>query len=556
VASNSKIIYFSMPAFAGFRYLKKQGLPFIFIWSGCLLFFAIFTIFPLIFSFATVRFKDFFTVFCTSRYKAVILNTIYECLVSTLISVLFGYIYAYAIERANIPFSKLFSLIPLIHLVTPPFVGGLSFILLFGKQGFITHTLLGLDISLYGFPGIVISQVFCFFPLAFLICSQTLRGINPLFERAAFSMGASPLKVFFSITLPLSVPGILSSALFIAVSVLSDFGNPLIVGGRFKVLAVEIYTQLTGWLNAPTSVALGIVLIVPSVVLFLLQTKFFRQNYMKTATVGGKETYSEKEKTSLCTRILLTLFCSVLSFLILSQFISIVFGSFQKLWGIDTSFTFAHIKSVCRYGKEIANSICFALLAAVLSTVFAILVAFLVQKTKCPLRSYFDILAQLPSAVPGTLLGLSYSFAANKIGFNCAAFLIVLAMTVSFLPFSYKIVMASYLQQKNTLDYGAQSLGAGKIYSLFTITVPISIQGIFSSFLYVFVRSVGTLSAVVFLVSFNTKLASVSILNLAEQGDWGKSAALALVLTTLTFFILGLGNFFEKKIIKREACKC
>ena len=132
-----------MPAFAGFRYLKKQGLPLIFIWSGCLLFFAIFTIFPLIFSFATVRFKDFFTVFCTSRYKAVILNTIYECLVSTLISVLFGYIYAYAIERANIPFSKLFSLIPLIHLVTPPFVGGLSFILLFGKQGFITHTLLG-----------------------------------------------------------------------------------------------------------------------------------------------------------------------------------------------------------------------------------------------------------------------------------------------------------------------------------------------------------------------------------------------------------------------------
>lgn len=541
-----------MPTFKGFRYLKKQGLPFILFWSGCLLFFAIFTIFPLLFSFLTPRLKDFSVVFFTSRYKQVVLNTIYECIVSTFFSVFFGYVYAYSIERGNIPFSKFFSFIPVIHMVTPPFVGGLSFILLFGRQGFITHTLLGLDVSLYGFFGIVISQVLCFFPIAFLICSQTLRGINPLFEQAARSMGASSLKVFFSVTLPLSVPGILSSALFIAVSVLSDFGNPLIVGGRFKVLAVEIYTQLTGWLNAPTSVVLGIVLIIPSVILFLLQNRFFRQNYMKSATIGGKESCIQVKKSSLPARIFLTLFCFVLSFVILGQFVSIIFGSFQKLWGIDTSFTFVHIKSVLRYTKELSNSVLFAFLAALLSSFVAVFVAFFVQKTNCPLRRSFDILAQIPSAVPGTLLGLSYSFAANKIDFNFASFLIVLAMTVSFLPFSYKIITASYIQQKNSLDYGAQSLGAGKIYSLFTITFPLSLQGVFSSFLYVFVRSVGTLSAVIFLVSFDTKLASVSILNLAEQGDWGKSASLALVLTILTFLILGVGKILENKIVCKK----
>ena len=132
-----------------------------FLW----LFYSLFVIVPVFFVLLSAGRQDFEAVFCTTRFLSSIKNTVIECISSTLVSVVFGYIYAYAVVRGNLPFRKFFAAVPVIHMVTPPFVGGLSFILLFGRQGFITKNLLGLDISLYGFWGLLLSQVLCFFPL-------------------------------------------------------------------------------------------------------------------------------------------------------------------------------------------------------------------------------------------------------------------------------------------------------------------------------------------------------------------------------------------------------
>ena len=153
--------------------------------------------------------------------------------------------------------------------------------------------------------------------------------------------------------------------------------------------------------------------------------------------------------------------------------------------------------------------------------------------------------------MPGTLFGLALSLAANAGHIRNSALLIIIAMTVGFLPFSYRILSSTFAQLKTTLDDGARSLGADRLRVLATILVPLSTGGLFSSFMYDFVRGVGTLSSVIFLVSFSTPLASVRILNLAEQGDWGKSAALALILTLVTFMILGIGRYIEKRCKKR-----
>ena len=159
---------------------------------------------------------------------------------------------------------------------------------------------------------------------------------------------------------------------------------------------------------------------------------------------------------------------------------------------------------------------------------------------------------QLPAAVPGSLFGLAFSLSAAKIHFHVSAFLIVVAMIVGFMPFSYRIITTVFSQLKTTLDDGASSLGAGKMQIFTTILLPLCRGGLFSSFIYDFVRAVGTISAVIFLVSFTTPLASIRILNLAEEGEWGKSAALATILTSVTFGILALGRFamaikFKKK---------
>lgn len=517
-------------------------------WSVLCLFLLFTIIFPLVFILITPKASDFRQVLSSSIWKQAALNTLLECICSTTASVLIGFLYAYCVVKGALPFRKFFAFIPLLHLVTPPFVGGLSFILLLGRQGFITHTLLGLDISLYGFWGLLIAQTLCFFPMAYMICIQTLQGINPSLEQAARSFGSSRFQIFRKITLPLALPGIVSAFLFIAVSVMSDFGNPMIVAGRYKVLAVEIYTQLTGWVNAGTSAILGIILVIPSLILFYLQNRMTRKNMVKTATIGSKGAVlsDDDRSTPLPLRIFSTLFCGFIALCVLAQFAAIIAGSFQKLWGINTSFTWAHIKNLGRCKVELTNSIRFALEAAALSTLIACITAYIVYRTKSPFKRSIDTVIQLPAAIPGSLFGLALSLAAARLNFHNSPVLIVMAITVGFLPFSYRIMSAAFSQIKTTLDDGARSLGASKIRVLLTILVPVAKGGLFNSFIYDFVRGVGTMSAVIFLISFKTPLASIKILNLAEQGFWGDAAALSLLLTIITFVVIGIGNLIIK----------
>lgn len=523
-------------------------------WFAVIVFFIVFIGFPLFCVLGAAKPADFQKVFSSNIWHEAMKNTLFECVCSSLLSVFIGYVFAFAVVKANLPFKKFFAFMPVIHLMTPPFVGGLSFILLLGRRGFITYKLLGLNISLYGFWGLLIAQTLCFFPMAYLICLQSLLGINPNLEKAAKSMGAGYGRIFLTITLPLSFSGILGALLFVAVNVLSDFGNPLIVAGRFRVLAVEIYTQLTGWLNVGTSAVLGIVLVIPSVLLFLIQNRMMKRSMKKGAAFGGKDggflpklfqriTANQKDSeksVSLFANILLFIFVLFISACVIAQFSSIVAGSFQKLWGINTEFTLEHIKSLERYILGLKNSIGFALIAAVMSTIVALFSSYMVHRTNVPLRKTIDSIAQLPSAIPGSLLGLSLSIAATKLHFRASSVLIVMAMTVSFMPFSYRVISQSLIGVKTTLDDAARSLGANPVKTLFSVLLPSIEKGVYCGFMYDFIRGAGTLSSVIFLVSFKTSLASINIVNLAEQGDWGKSAALAMVLTLLTFLILGV----------------
>lgn len=525
-------------------------------WIIVAVFFCVCVIFPLVCVLTSAKIADYRTVFTQPVWHSAMGNTFVQCICSSVLSVIVGYVFAYAVVKAEIPGKKFFSLVPIIHLITPPFVGGLAFILLFGKQGVITHTILGLDVSLYGFWGLLVAQVLSFFPMAFLICSQVLRGINTNIEQSARSLGAGEFRIFLTVTLPLSWPGILSSFLFIAVSVLSDFGNPLIVGGRFRVLAVEIYTQLTGWLNIGTSAVLGIVLVIPSVILFLLQNRISKKLEVKTATVGGKS-YGivQTNRVPVLTKIILFSFVLIFSLFIIAQVIAIIAGSFQQLWGINTKLTLKHILAISNYGKELKNSVIFAMLSAVLSTVMATISSYMVHRTDVPLRKTLDVMAQLPSAIPGTLHGLSISIAANLLHFKNSTILIILAMTIAFMPFAYRIISNSFGQLGPNLDQSARSLGANQLISLLTVLVPLARGGIFSGFVYDFIRGVGTLSAVIFLVSFKTPLASIQLINLAEQGAWGRAAALAMILTLITFVILGIGLILGKIINIRAGNK-
>jgi iron(III) transport system permease protein len=493
-------------------------------------------------------------VLSSSRWLESLGHTLLLTLLSTFLSVLTGLVYAYALGRGDIPFVKFFSFIPVLHLVTPPFVGGLSFILLFGRQGFFTRTLLGLDISLYGLPGLLIAQTLCFFPIAYLIIKDTLEEISPSLEYAARSAGAGRLRVLCTVTIPLALPGIVSALLFIGLSVLSDFGNPILIGGRFNVLAVDLYTQLTGWANQGSSAVLGLILLCPAAILFVLQRySLYRRSSAENsgaqnsrfATVGGRASDLPHPLLPMPVRVLLFLFCALIALVVVAQFLAVILGAFSQVWGVDPAFTLRHFRDSFYYRTELGNTLRFALTAAFVTAILGTLVALISLRTNLPFRKIADTVVMLPASMPGSLFGLAYilAFTQGSLRLTGTKTIIVAVMVACDIPAAYRIISSALMGIRSSIDEAARSLGASQLRLFVTVLCPLLTRAIASAFVYTFVRASGTLSAVIFLISFKTKLTSALILNLAGQGDWGKAAALAIILTAGIFASLGILRF-------------
>ncbi|HEX9899140.1 MAG TPA: ABC transporter permease subunit, partial [Candidatus Methylomirabilis sp.] len=169
----------------------------------------------------------------TSRWLRLGGNTLLIAVLSTASAVALGFLFAYATSRPDVPLRTLFKLIAILPLVSPPFVGGLAFILLFGRRGLVTYSLLGLSGDIYGWHGLWMVQTLAFFPIAYLALAGVLRRINPTLEFAAQDLGARGFRLFRTVTLPLAIPGLASAALLVGIYALSDFGNPMLVGGAF-----------------------------------------------------------------------------------------------------------------------------------------------------------------------------------------------------------------------------------------------------------------------------------------------------------------------------------
>lgn len=485
---------------------------------------------------------DWRQVLSTPRWQRAAGNTLLTLVLSTTSSLLLGTLYAFAVTRARVWGSRFFSIVPLFLLLTPPFVSGLAFILLLGRRGLLTYHLLGLETSIYGWHGLWLAQTLSFFPVAYLVLRGAFMAVDTSLEQAARGLGAGRNRVLLTVTLPLVTPALLAAALFISIGVLGDFGNPMLVGGRFQVLATAVYTQLTGWASFGTSAVLGLVLLVPAVVLFAAQQWVQAATQGRFATVGGRSSSLTPPPVATWLRVALFIICVVVALFVVANLGVILMGAFTRLWGIDFSFTLDHVRHVLTNVSGLGNSLKFAALASLLCTVLSALSAYLVRRVRVPLKRGLDLATLLPAAVPGTLMGVAFVLAFNTppLKLTGTATIIVIGMAISYLPVGYRICAAAMDQLRTSLDESAANLGASKMSTLTTIVGPLTRQALLAAFVFCFVQSVGTLSTVIFLVSFNTPLASVNILNLADQGSWGRAAALAAALIIVTMVALGL----------------
>jgi iron(III) transport system permease protein len=466
------------------------------------------------------------------RFGKAFYNSMCMVVLSTITATFVGYVFAYAVARVNLPGKSVFRAIIILQLISLPFSSGLAFLLLFGRNGLITSTLLRVTVDLYGLPGLWFVQTLSFFPVAYLVLAGVLRTIDPTLEYAARNLGAGGRNVFVDVILPLSIPGVANAMLLVALNVLADFGNPILIGGNFSVLATEIYLQVAGVVsNFGMAGVFSIFLLVPVVSIFLIQKYLVSKRLYVTVT--GAPTTLRISPSSRYVKWGLFTFCAIISILVVLIYASIIVGAFTRTWGWDYSFSLNNMQQIMFQGiPTLINALTYAAEASIVSAFLGVLIAYLVVRRQAVGRGILDLVSTLPSAIPGVVLGVGYIFAFNTppLAITGTAAIIVLNHIIRRLPTGSQAGSAGLRQIDVSIEEASMSLGASRLGTIRRIVFPLLKSAFGAGFIYTFIKSMTTVSAAIFLVSADTNLPSVIILGLADNGYPGQAAALSLVL--------------------------
>ncbi|MBQ7733343.1 MAG: iron ABC transporter permease [Synergistaceae bacterium] len=458
-------------------------------------------------------------------------------------SVILGFIFAFAVTRTNIRCKKFISIMGILPVISPPFSLTLSIILLLGNNGLVTRWLrvIGLDFSIYGLTGLVIVQTISMFPIAFMTLSAVLQGIDSTYEEASLNLSATKLKTFTSITLPLSLPGILSAWLLVFTTSLADFANPLLLAGDLKVLSLESYIEVTGMNRLGHGAALSLLLLVPTLTAFLAQ-RFWVSKH-SYVTVTGKPSGRLTEIASPRVKKILAGIIIAVVFILLVLYGTIFAGCFVKNWGIDYTFSLENIKEALTRSKDaLFDTVTLSAIAAPIAGLIAMIAALLIVRQKFYGKRLLEILLMTPFALPGTLVGISYILAFNHapIILVGTAAIIVINYVVRELPVGIENGIDSLRQIDPSIEEAAMDLGADQAAVFKTIVMPLVRPAFLSSMSYTFVRSMTAVSAVIFLISARWYHLTVLIYNFSENLRFGLASVLSAVLIIIVFTAFGI----------------
>jgi len=529
------------------RRFKKD--PYVFISVGVLfLLLAVFVAYPV---FAALKlsfveagsfsWQTYLSIFERSWLRRSFYNSLLLGCVTATISVMVGFLYAFISTRTSMRGKGFYKLIAILPIISPPFMLTLSVILLFGSNGFITRHLLGVDdFQVYGLHGLVFVQTLCFFPIAYLTLTGVIQGIDGSLEDAAMDLGAGRWKTFWTVTLPLSMPGVIAAWLLVFVTSLADFANPLILGGRFNVLSVDAYMQFTGG-NIALGAALSNLLLLPCVAAFFLQ-KWYLKN-RSFVTVSGKPQRGARDLVSPFGRALLGTVSMSIAFVIVLLYATVLAGCFTESWGIDYRLSLNNFAYVLERGwGTIVDTVLLSAIATPIAGILGMIAAYLIVRKRFVGRRVLEATTLFPFALPGTTVGIGYVLAFNDPPFMLTgtATIIVLAFIFRHMPVGIEAAKASLAQVDPAIEDAAVDLGASSPRVFAEIALPLNKPAFFAGMAYVFVHCMTAVSAVIFLVSAEWKHMTVLILDQVEILRFSAAAVLCLVLILIVLAAFGL----------------
>ncbi|MGG4495184.1 putative 2-aminoethylphosphonate ABC transporter permease subunit [Brevibacillus reuszeri] len=495
---------------------------------------------------------NFVKYFATPALVQSFSNTMYVSGVTTILSVTLAFLYAFALTRTDMRGKVFFRYVALLPLFAPTMMHGIALTYLFGNQGILTTGFFGLfpgfNLELYGPLGIILSEMFYTFPQAYLIMAVSLAFADYNLYEAAETMGAGKLRKFLTVTLPNVKYGLIS-AIFVCFTLsFTDFGAPKVVGGQFNVLATDIYKQVIGQQNTTMGATVGIILIIPAILAFIVDRIVERkQNSAVTAKSTPYKITSQRGRD-----LSFFIYCSLITVSIFLMLGTVIFASMVKVWPYDLTISLTHydFSKVAGEGMQpFWNSLLVAFYSAVIGTIVTFINAYLIEKTRFMkgLRQIGYFLSILPLALPGLVIGLAYIFffnhPANPLNWMYGTILIlILANLIHFYAVPFITATTALKKLDKEFELASESMGVPFYITFWKVTVPMSLPAILEIAVYYFINSMVTISAVVFLYSADFKLASVSIVNMDDAGDVAPAAAMS-VLIVLTNVLVRI--FYE-----------
>ncbi len=474
---------------------------------------------------------------------------------SVIIGLLFAYVDCYVNVRSR-AVKKMFDVVSMLPVVSPPFVLSLSMILLFGRGGLITRELLGIyDSNVYGLGGIAIVQILTFFPVCYMMLKGLLKNIDPSMEEAARNMGAGRMKVFTTVTLPLMLPGLGNAFLVTFIESVADFANPMMIGGNYDTLATTIYLRITGGSYDITgAAAMAVVLLAITLVLFLIQKYYLEAK--TAATLTGKASRERALIDDKSVRVPLTTVCSLLSAFVILMYIAIPFGALFKLWGRDYSLSLKWFQQLFRDDgfKAFTDSFILSLIASPITALLSMIISYLVVKKKFRSKAFIEFVSMLAMAVPGTVLGVGFirGFAGGvfRTGFMQGIYgtgvILVIVFVVRSLPVGTRSGISALRQIDKSIEESAYDLGAGSAKVFMSVTLPLIKDSFLSGLVTTFVRSITAISAIILLVTPRYLLITCRINEFAEKGAYGVACAYATILIAIVYAAIVIMNWVIK----------
>ncbi|MCJ7829767.1 MAG: ABC transporter permease subunit, partial [Desulfobacterales bacterium] len=357
----------------------------------------------------------------------------------------------------------------------------------------------------------------------------------------AFSLGSSRWRVFRTVTLPLTVPGLANSFLLLFAASLADFATPLILAGNsFPVLPTEAYLQITGLFDLKSGAVLSFALLVPAFVVFLLQRYWVGRKYYVTIT-GKTGAQTAIKSVSPGVGHLLLIVCLAVALLVVYFYLLLFYASVVLAFGANHQFTWKHYRVVFTEGfKAIHDTLIIACIGMLAGGVYGVVVGYLVAKKDFLSRQLMEVVSMINYSLPGTIVGIAYLVAFNDRPFlmTGTALIIIACYVFRYGATGIRTTVAILQQIDPSIEEASFSLGAGSGTTFRRVTIPLVLPALFTGLGVVFIRSMTAISATIFIVSINWILITVRILEKMTELEIGVAAAFSMLVIAVVFIVI------------------